>query len=104
MTDFDYINRSCHSHILIDDKIHRGKGYVYDAFKEHLVLVFYERGINRVTALVLDDNLRSVRLHERPGYKKDGLLRQSVYKNGEFKNQYIVSIPREEFDKKLVIV
>jgi RimJ/RimL family protein N-acetyltransferase len=100
MTDFDYINRSCYSHVLIGDKIHWGKGYAYDALKELLAFVFYERGINRITALVLEDNIQSVRLHDKLGYKKDGLLRQSVYKNGEFKNQYIVSILREEFDKR----
>jgi RimJ/RimL family protein N-acetyltransferase len=98
MTDFDYINRFCFSHVLIGNKKYWGKGYAYDALKELLAFSFYERGMNKVNALVLEDNLQSIRVHEKLGYKKDGLLRQSAYKNGGFKNQYMLSILREEFD------
>lgn len=38
---------------------------------------------------------------ERCGYKKEGLLRQSVYKNGKFQNQIIMSILSNEFYEML---
>jgi RimJ/RimL family protein N-acetyltransferase len=98
MTDFDYINRSCNSHVLIGNRNYWGRGYAGEALKELLSFVFYERNINRVSARILEDNMQSLRLHEKLGFKKDGLLRQSVYKNGKYKNQYILSILMEEFD------
>lgn len=97
MTDFDYVNRSCIAHVLIGNKNYWGRGYAGEALKELLVFVFYERNINRVSAHILEDNIQSVRMFEKLGFKKDGLLRQSVYKDGKYKNQYIVSILREEF-------
>ena len=36
------------------------------------------------------------------GYKKEGLLRQSVYKNGVLKNQYLLSILRDDFDANML--
>jgi RimJ/RimL family protein N-acetyltransferase len=98
MTDINYINRSCQSHILIGDKNYWGKGYACEALKELLAFMFYERGINRIGANVLENNIQSIKMHEKLGYKKEGLLRQVVYKNGEFKNQYIFSILRTDFD------
>jgi RimJ/RimL family protein N-acetyltransferase len=97
MTDINYINRSCQSHIMIGDKGCWGKGYAGEAMKECLSFVFFERGINRVEAYILENNIQSIRMHEKLGYKKEGLLRQSLYKNGEFKNQYIFGLLRDEF-------
>jgi RimJ/RimL family protein N-acetyltransferase len=37
-------------------------------------------------------------MHEKCGYKMEGVLRNSVFKNGKFQNQIIMSILREEFD------
>lgn len=96
--EFDWINRSCHVPILIGDKDEWSKGYATEARMMALKFAFYERGMNRVWATILDNNMPSVKMHEKCGYKQEGVLRQSVYKDGAFHDQIVMSILKEEFD------
>jgi RimJ/RimL family protein N-acetyltransferase len=40
-------------------------------------------------------------MFEKCGYKTEGVLRQSIYKNGKFQNQVIMSILQEDFYQML---
>lgn len=97
ITDINYINRTGRSHVLVGDKNCWGKGYAGEALKLILQFVFKERGLNRIEALVLEDNIQSLKMFKKLGYQQDGILRQSVYKNGEFKNQVVLSILASDF-------
>lgn len=98
MTDFDEINRSCQSHILIGDKEYWGQGYAKEALLKAIEYMFNERNINRIQAVILESNKQSLRMHQKCGYKVEGLLRKSVFKSGQYQNQYILSILREDYE------
>lgn len=101
LTEIDWINRTGHCPILIGDKEEWGKGFATEARLLILKFAFYERGLERIWAAVLESNKASLRMLEKCGYQKEGLLRHSVYKNGKFHNQYILSILRCDFDELL---
>ncbi|MHA1285664.1 MAG: GNAT family N-acetyltransferase [Promethearchaeota archaeon] len=96
--DIDWINKSAHCPSMIGEKKYWGKGFGTEARLLLLQFAFYERGFERIWALILENNISSLRMIEKCGYKKEGLLRNSVYKNGRFQNQVVMSILREEFD------
>lgn len=95
MTDIDMVNRKCISHILIGEKDCWGKGYAAEALSEAIDFMVNERGIQRIEALILEDNKQSLRLHEKCGYVLEGIKRKAVYKNGQFHNQCIVAFVKE---------
>lgn len=99
LTDINYINRTAESHILIGNKEYWGQGYACEALHEILCYGFEERGLNRVFAHVNIDNLASLRMHVKCGYKQEGILRQAVFKNGAFKDVVVMSILKDEFDQ-----
>ncbi len=99
MTNIDEINRSCHSHILIGDKEYWGKGYAREALMKAIEYMFKERNIHRIQANVLESNMQSLKMHKKCGYVIDGLLRESVFKDGRYQNQYVLSLLKEEFLK-----
>ena len=99
MTNIDEINRSCHSHILIGDKEYWGKGYAREALMKAIEYMFKERNIHRIQANVLESNMQSLKMHKKCGYVIDGLLRKSVFKDGRYQNQYVLSLLKEEFLK-----
>lgn len=98
-TDIDWINRSAKTSTLIGEKQYWSKGLATEAKILLLKFAFYERGFNRIWATILEDNIASQRMNEKCGYKKEGLLRQAVYKNGKFHNLVVMSVLKEEFDK-----
>ena len=97
LTDIDMINRKAVSHVLIGNKDYWGKGYASEALKLLLDYAFNERGLNRIVADILESNEQSIRMHEKTGYKKEGLMRESVFKNGKFQNQIRMSLLKEDF-------
>lgn len=99
ITNMDWINRSAHAPSMIGEKQYWSSGLATEARILLLYFAFYERGFNRIWASILEENIGSQRMCEKCGYKKEGILRQSVYKNGEFKNQILMSVLKEEFDK-----
>ena len=98
MTDINMINRSCHSHILIGEHDFWGKGYAKEALMLAIDYMFNERNIYRIQANVLESNVASLKMHEKCGYKVDGILRNSIYKTGKYHNQYILSLLRDEYE------
>lgn len=99
MTDIDERNQSCVSHVLIGDKRYWGRGIAAEAYRLALEYMFNERNIYRVMAIVLENNKSSLRMHQKVGYQIEGLMRNSIYKNGVWQNQYILSILKDEYKK-----
>jgi RimJ/RimL family protein N-acetyltransferase len=78
-----------------------GKGIVVEAVK--LLTEFVFRGktgihFNRIFAGVFEGNTASEKVLIKAGYKKEGILRKSVYKEGKFLDQYIYSTLEEEWE------
>jgi len=94
----DWMNRSARSHIMIGDKSNWGKGYGTEAVIETVRFGFLHRGFERMWVRIVDTNLSSITLHERVGYKREGVMRHAVFKNGRFHDVVVLSLLREEFD------
>lgn len=97
LQEIDWINRSARVPVLIGDKNEWGKGYATEARMMMLKFAFEERGMERISAYILENNVASIKQHEKCGFKKEGLLRKSVYKNGMFYNQVLMSLLKDEF-------
>ena len=99
LTDIDMHNRIGHCPILLGDKDNWGKGLATETRLLILHHAFYDRGLHRIWARVLCDNVSSIRLHEKCGYFKEGEFRQSRFKNGKFINEYFYAVLKEDFIK-----
>lgn len=97
LTNIDYISRKAHSHILIGNHDFWNDGYGTEAMRLLLDYAFNHKNLRRIEALVLDDNIASQKMHEKLGYKKEGLLRESVYKDGIYKNQICYALLKSDY-------
>ena len=60
----------------------------------------YENGklnLRRIELLVLKDNIRAQRLYKKVGFQLEGEKREAVYKDGEYKNMYMMSLLKSEY-------
>jgi RimJ/RimL family protein N-acetyltransferase len=97
LNDIDAHNRSGHAPVFIGEKKHWGKGYATDARVLMLRYAFFDRGLNRVWARVLDDNPGALKMHEKCGYRKEGMLRESAFKDGRFINEICLGVLGTDF-------
>lgn len=99
LTGIDYLNRKAQTQILIGNREYWNNGYGTEAMRLLLEYAFNYKNLRRLEAVVLEDNIGSRKMHEKLGYKKEGILRQSVYKNGQYKNQILYALLKTEYEK-----
>lgn len=84
LSDIDQKNATGHIHIKMSKDGGRGKGYGTDAVNTLVQYAFDELRLNCIYANILSYNEASIKLFERCGFKRDGVLRQRVFKKGQF--------------------
>lgn len=79
------------------DRDHRAKGYGTSAMRILLRYAFLERRLNKFNGSVLDGNIGSATMLKKLGCKQEGVRRQVVYTNGEYKDEILFGLTRDEF-------
>lgn len=74
------------------------KAYASEAMKEILQFAICTLKMNRIEALVHPMNTPSVNLLEKFNFRKEGILRDYIFKNNQFHEAYIYSLLGREFD------
>lgn len=74
-----------------------GRGIITKAAKAVLTFGFTHMHLHRVEATIVPDNIGSVRVVEKLGFKYEGLLREQKMLHGEFKDANVYSILSHEF-------
>ena len=82
--------------VLIGEADARGKGLASEASRLLLDYAFTTLGLNRVYLHVFPENEAAVRLYERVGFEREGLLRRHLYKNGRFRDVIVMAVVRGE--------
>ena len=84
LNEIDQKNGTGHIHIKIGRGECRGKGYGTDAITTVLKYAFEELRLNCIYANILSYNEASIKLFEKCGFHRDGVLRARVYKQGKY--------------------
>ena len=75
-----------------------GKGYASETLQAVIAYCFKELGMNRIGAEIYEFNAPSIKLFERNGFQLEGRLRQSIFKDGVFKDELLYSLLREDWE------
>ncbi len=77
----------------------RRKGYVSEAITIMIDYLFLSKHIVRIQAKADSENIASWRALEKAGFKREGLIRKSVFIRGKWRDDCIYSILREEWEE-----
>lgn len=83
--------------ITIRDK---GKGYGKESIRLIKEWVFTKHNANRLWLDVKVNNLRAFNLYKKQGFVVEGTLRECIKKDKGFESLYIMSILKNEFEKR----
>jgi ribosomal-protein-alanine N-acetyltransferase len=78
-------------------RAHWGHGYVPEAMAAVVRYGFEELGLNRIEAYIEPKNRPSVRVMEKLGFTREGLLRQFAYYRRALRDQYCFSLLAKEW-------
>jgi [ribosomal protein S5]-alanine N-acetyltransferase len=74
------------------------KGYMSEAVDKCLNHGFRSLGLNRIHAYIAPENLTSIRLLEKLGFKREGIFRDKHYYMGEYHDLYCYSLLKREWE------
>ncbi len=74
-----------------------GRGITTEAIRSTTERGFAVHGLIRIFAVPFTRNTASCRALEKNGYKREGIMRQSAYKDDVVEDQYLYAALREEF-------
>jgi [ribosomal protein S5]-alanine N-acetyltransferase len=97
ISNIDYRNGSCFWSGLKIERNFSGKGYGKQTTLKILKFVFEELRMERCTAECLEQHAIALKMMLSSGFKQEGLMRNSIFKNGVFNSQFLLSMIREEY-------
>jgi len=80
-------------------EIHWGKGIVTEAVNLMVKNAFDNYKWQRIFAAVFQNNPASMRVLEKNGFRKEAICRKAVIKEGEYLDEHIYAVLREEWDR-----
>jgi RimJ/RimL family protein N-acetyltransferase len=83
---------------MVINREHRRKGYAEAAVRILLRYGFRERRYQKCNSACVHTNEASLRLHKRLGFVEEGRRRRQVFFNGEYHDDMLSCLTREEFD------
>ena len=98
LLSINHINRSAELHIMIGDSECRGKGIGTFAVNAMIRHAFDNLNLRRIELGVLDINQIAIRLYEKNGFIKEGIKRNSNYKNGKYVSMIMMGLLKEEWN------
>jgi RimJ/RimL family protein N-acetyltransferase len=96
----DWNNQTGVLSIGIGDPEFRGKGYGRDSLELILNYAFNELNLYRVGLDVIANNNRAIKAYERAGFRREGVIRQAVYRDGQRDDLILMGILRTEWQLK----
>ena len=94
----DFPNQSAEfGNLLIGEIDALGKGFAEEATCLLLAYCFQRLNINRVYLKAYADNGEAIRLYERCGFRREGILREAQFEGGRFLDVLVMSLLRREF-------
>lgn len=87
--DFDPKNRRAGLGIVVLEDAQRNKGFGADAIRLLIKYAFSVLSLRQLYANVTEDNLASIHLFEKLGFKRVGTKKDWIFSNGTYKNEIL---------------
>ena len=83
----------------IGEKKFWSNGYGTQAAKLLVDYAFLQLNMHRVSSSAYGFNTRSIKMQERVGMKREGVVRKAIYCNGKYHDRVLSGILREEWEE-----
>ncbi|KMK77517.1 GNAT family N-acetyltransferase [Alkalihalobacillus pseudalcaliphilus] len=97
LINIDYKNQNAECIIDIGEKEYWGQGYGAEGLGLLLDYAFFELNLHRISLKVYSFNEKAIRLYERIGFQKEGVSRESLFRNNHWHDIIHMGVLKEEY-------
>lgn len=84
-------NRKCELGILILSELFN-KGIGTKTLKLLINMCFNKMNMHKIEVAIIQNNVGSIKIFEKLGFTKEGILKESIFKNGEYEDLYLYGL------------
>jgi ribosomal-protein-alanine N-acetyltransferase len=95
--NINQIHRFADIGLMIGDKNSLNKGYGIESIKLATQYAFQHLNLNKIIAGIYINNIASYKSFIKSGYREVGIYKKHAFYNGNYVDQYIVEILKDEF-------
>jgi len=92
LTRIDYTHRNAEFHIVVGERASQNGGLGTAAAREMVRHALFDLNLHRLSAFVLSDNVRSIRVCEKAGFRTEGRIREGAYKAGAYRDLIVMGV------------
>ncbi|GEN45529.1 GNAT family N-acetyltransferase [Alkalibacillus haloalkaliphilus] len=96
--DIEKVHQKAGFRIALHKPEYFGKGFGTQAVKLALQYAFETLKLNRLQLEVYSHNPRAIQTYEKVGFTQEGILRQAIYYDGEYYDEIVMGMLKEEYD------
>ena len=93
----DYISRAAIFYLAILDPIYWSRGLGTEATQLMVDYAFKTLNLNRIQLHVCAENIPAIKIYQRVGFQKEGVLRQAMFRNGGYFDFWVMGILRDDW-------
>jgi RimJ/RimL family protein N-acetyltransferase len=98
LTSIHQVYRSGEFHMMIGRRDVHGRGIGTAATIAMLRHGFLDLNLHRIYLSVLVSNTPAVRVYEKVGFRREGVAREAVFKNGAYEDMVLMAMLKSEFE------
>jgi RimJ/RimL family protein N-acetyltransferase len=99
ITSISKLHRSGEYYLFIGDKNCWGKGYGTEVTRLIVNYGFLSLNLHRIMLTVSEPNIGAVKAYTKAGFRTEGVMRQSCFRDGHYHDKLIMSVLRPEWDE-----
>ncbi|MBD3290699.1 GNAT family N-acetyltransferase [candidate division KSB1 bacterium] len=96
----DYVHSNAVFFLAIMDSDYWSLGFGTEATKSMMEYAFETLNLNRIQLHVYAENKPAIRIYSSVGFKKEGVLRQAMFRSGEYHDFWIMGMLQKEWQRR----
>lgn len=76
-------------------------GYGTDAMRTLIHFIFQQIPVNKIKLNVFSFNTRAIKSYEKCGFRREAVLKEELFRNGEYHDDVVMSIFRRDYDENI---
>jgi len=96
LTRIDYLHRNAEYNAMVGERDSQNRGIGTAATRAMVRHGFLDLNLHRIYVSILRDNVGSIRMCEKAGFREEGTIREGAYKNGKYHDLVLMGVLKSE--------
>jgi diamine N-acetyltransferase len=96
LTRIDYVHSNAEYNAVVGERELQNKGVGTAATRAMVRHGFFDLNLHRIYVSILRQNVSSIRMCEKAGFREEGTIREGAYKNGRYHDLVLMGVLKSE--------